>query len=247
MPCALPPQPDDGELLAYLDGEDRPEIEAHLRACRHCLDRARELAAYNDRLVARLYRFMCPSSLDLGEYVLGMLSAGGADGIEGHLRECPRCQAEVAQLRTYLADVEPDIAHGVSRGALDVIRSLVARLVSGPRGSMGTGAPSLVPALAGIRGEGEGLCVYRADEVQIALEVHEDADRPDRWILFGLVMGTETGDMTARLVRDGQEVAASEMTDLGNFDLSDLSSGSYCLTLEKPGLTIKIPTLEIRQ
>ncbi len=109
MTCVSPPQPAEGDLLAYLDGEADDQVIAHLERCPHCRERARCLAHLQDRLMAQLYRFDCPSPEALGEYYLGVLSGDEAATVAWHLAECPRCAGEMAQLEGYLADLAPDL------------------------------------------------------------------------------------------------------------------------------------------
>ena len=85
------PELEDGQLLAYLDGEAEPEIVAHVAQCEACGRRARELARLQDRLAAGLYRHDCPATTDLGEYQMGLLPQAQAVIIGQHVEDCPHC------------------------------------------------------------------------------------------------------------------------------------------------------------
>ena len=44
----------------------------------------------------------CPSPEAIVRYVLGELDDHRADGVDSHLRDCPRCRAEIQALRLAL-------------------------------------------------------------------------------------------------------------------------------------------------
>lgn len=245
MPCMQPPEPDDADLLAFLDGEDRPEVEAHLRVCPHCRDRSRELAALDGRLAQHLFRAVCPTSLQLGEYVLETADREVARSIRQHLKACPHCQAEVAQLRAYLLDLEPEIEGMAAEGVVGRVRRLVAQWVSGPRDPLGSGLPSLTPAMAGVRGEGSPPLVFRAAEFQIALESHQERERQDLRCLYGLLTGADTAGLAVSLWQNEQRVVRDEIDDLGGFALSGLLSGAYRLVIDGPDIEIEVPRIEV--
>ena len=74
MNCISPPELEDWQLFKYLDGEIDGEISHHLEICQFCRDKKDSLALFQERLKSRL---TCPSSMELGEYELNMLSKGG--------------------------------------------------------------------------------------------------------------------------------------------------------------------------
>src|SRR5512143_2560935 len=103
------------------------------------------MADFEDRLRARLYRANCPSSLELGEYHLNLVSPSRKLVIAQHLRTFPHCTREVAQLEDFLRILAPDREEGLFGPA----RVIIARLV-GPAGQ-----PAFAPAVAALRGEGK--------------------------------------------------------------------------------------------
>jgi anti-sigma factor RsiW len=48
----------------------------------------------------------CPHGAETGAYVLGALAGDEREAFDGHLRTCPTCRAEVAELRE-VADALP--------------------------------------------------------------------------------------------------------------------------------------------
>ncbi len=106
--CIIPPELDDRQLLAYLDGKADKETVSHLQRCVYCRQKAEKLDRFQKDLTARLYRHTCPSPMELGEYHLRLLPPSQMLVIAQHLRECPQCTREVAQLGSFLGDPSPN-------------------------------------------------------------------------------------------------------------------------------------------
>lgn len=248
MACASPPEPGDRELLMYIDGEAGQQVVAHLERCPHCREKARRLARLQGRLTARLYRLTCPSPMELGEYHLGVLPRDRAAAVARHLAECPHCSREVARLKGYLVELAPDLEPSPLEWVKERVRVLVARLIGGgPEGGLlrRMKQAAMAPAYAGIRGGEEGPYLYEADDVQIAIEIQDDAERQDRKALLGLVTEIDTRELKAHLWQAEQLVTTVSVDDLGNFVVSNLVSGSYELILSGPEVEIHIQALEI--
>lgn len=241
MTCIAPPQLDDRELLAYLDGEASRQVQTHLASCPHCRGRAQQLARVHDRLAALLYRAVCPSPLEVGEYHLGLLAADQALALDQHLAECPHCRRELQQLEGYVAALAPD----VELSPLERIKVLVARLVSAPEGQPRPGVPAPALAAAGLRGETESLLLYQTDGIHISLGFQDDARGQGRLVLLGLVTGADTTGMEAHLWQSEQLVATVPVDQLGNLSVSNLIPGSYRLVLRGPEIEVQIAKLEI--
>lgn len=243
MTCISPPPLDDRTLLAHMDGEGEPDMAAHLARCPHCRDRARSLARLHNRLTTCLYRAVCPSPVALGEYHLDLLPGGEAQAVTQHLGECPHCKREIAQLEDYLAGLAPTLKTGLLEKAKGQVRVLIARLASElEAGQMGQ--PALAPAYAGLRGAEEAR-IYQADDVQVAVEVQDDAERPGRKVLLGLVIGAEPGELEAHLWQAGEQIAVVPLDELGNFVIPELAPGGYELILSGPAVEIHIQDLDV--
>lgn len=207
-----------------------------------CSEGARSLARVKDDMTAQLYRITCPDPIELGEYHLGVLSLERTKAIAEHLAECPHCRREVAQLVEYLAELEPSLRLDPLDQVVGRIRVLVARLVSG--GPPGQPAPS--PAFASLRGEEQEPLTYEAGEVQVIIDLQEDAERPDRRTILGLVIGLDAPqELKAHLWAAEQRLATVPVDELGNFVLPNVPCGSYELMLSRPEIDIHIQDLEI--
>lgn len=246
MPCEFPPELDDRSLLAYLDGEADRQVVAHLERCPHCRDRATRLAQLQSRLTAELYRLACPSTVELGEYHLGVLLPEQAEAVAHHVAECPHCSRELAQLEDYLAELAPALEPGPLERAREQIRVLIARLLDRNSGTRPFGQPAMVPAYAGLRGDEEEPLIFQAEDVQVVIQIQQDAERPERKTILGLVVGLgENRELEAHLWQAGQRVTVAAVDELGNFVMSDVVSGSYELILSGPEMEIHVQALEI--
>jgi hypothetical protein len=194
------------------------------------------MAKLEKQLINALYRAFCPDTLELGEYQLGLLSSQRAEQIQHHLAECPHCQSELTQLKSFLEEVGPDLETSLA----DRIRLWIAERIS-PGNTSG-----YERALAfGLRGQVSGVHFYHAGEAQITLEIQQDPGAPGRMTLVGLILGDEAAELQAHLWRAHQAVATASVDELGNFTLSNLEPGGYELFLSGPNVEIQIKDLEI--
>ncbi|MBV9171805.1 MAG: zf-HC2 domain-containing protein [Chloroflexi bacterium] len=99
----LSTHPDPTELIAHIDGEAAPEVAAHVRHCADCTREAEGLSHTARQLLSKLYRFDCPDSMSLGEYVLDVLDPNRRRRVAAHIVECEECAGELQTLREYLA------------------------------------------------------------------------------------------------------------------------------------------------
>jgi anti-sigma factor ChrR (cupin superfamily) len=239
MNCSLSPQPADAELLAYLDGDNT--LAEHIAHCPACRARVQALAAAEQQLQQHLYRVDCPSAQTLGEYVLSMIDRSQRKSIRAHLAICPACRDEVEVLQTYLQALAP----APEPGLRDQVRELVARLIQGGQGTM-TGVGGLQPAMAGIRGADAGPMIYEADDYQLAIEYHEDPEKPGRRVLYGLLIGDEDPSaFEVQLWREEELVAHAAVDASGNFSIEGLQPGDYDMKLIRPSLSIRLDDLTI--
>ncbi len=174
--------------------------------------------------------------MELGDYHLGLLVPAQTMTVAQHLRECPHCTREVAQLRDFLRALAPE------PGPLEQMKVIIARLVGG-RGA--DWQPGLAPAFAGLRGEQEEPYIYQADHAQIVIEVQDDTEQPNLKVVLGLVTGLDAQGLTVQLWQAGQRLTTTAVDEAGNFVIPHLAPGRYDLTLNGPEVEIRFPTLEV--
>ena len=210
-----------------------------------------ELDAIEALLTSRLYRFDCPTAMELGEYHLDLVDRSRRREIGQHLMLCPRCAAEYASLKAFMAqpDVEPAATARApqSPNFVEKIKWLVADLIQPPSAGLLGG---LAPAYRG-GGAGGQLRNFRAGDYEINLEVQDDADQPGRKLVVGLLLGAELPyGVTAGLQIPGtaEPSAPVEVDELGNFILAGVAPGVYDLLISDYNhvLNIRIPGFDVR-
>lgn len=241
MPCEMPPELDDVQLLAALDGEADAQVAEHLEGCRYCRSRAARLARLQGQLTARLYRLDCPRPEELGEYQMGLLEADRAATIRQHLDGCPLCQREMAEWQRFEQALAPDLKFSPR----ERIQIWIGRLVESVGKATAPGLPALAPAYAPVRGEAVAPRVYEAGDARVALEVEPDLQDPTRRALLGLVTGVPFSELSAHLWQAGEEVAAAPVDELGNFEIAGLAPAHYDLILAGPEFEIHIQDLDV--
>ena len=231
MKCITSPALDDTQIISYVEGEADNDIVAHIKKCPYCAERARQLTLLQHRMRARLYRSTCPSSMELGEYQLGLMPAAQVLVVSQHVRGCPHCRREIAGLEEFLAesDVQP--------GLFQTAKVLFARLVD-------SGA---APAFGALRGESKGPLMFEADGIVITLDVQPGsnsyasilgqlaADDQDEW----------TGAKVELMQTDSPQLTAS-MDDLGAFRFEAVLPVTTRLMITSTnGIAIETPEFDL--
>jgi hypothetical protein len=191
MSCSDPPPLSDETINAALDGDTAPEVLGHLQHCAHCADRLEEARQFETSLRGHLARWDCPPAEQLGDYHLGLVPQAQQRVIAAHLEVCPRCSAEIEDLRVFLTEAQPAQLHAQEQvlpappAGPRRLRALVAQLL--PR------APGF--QLAGLRGAGDGPLIAQSSAATIVLEpqkidpqairltgqIADEAGDQDRW------------------------------------------------------------------
>lgn len=235
--CVSPPELNEGQLLAYLDHpEANQEVLLHLTQCSYCHQKAETLERFQKTLSAQLYRIDCPSSQELGEYHLRMLPASQMLVIRQHVRECPHCAGEVAELESFLGDQTPRPEDSL----LERANVLVARLVAG-------GELTFTPAAPALRGEAKGPMTFAAEGIIIVLDIQPTAEGKAN--ILGQVAADHQDDWTGALVelrRDSLLQISTTVDDLGAFQCEGVMPGQQELRIfPKIGSVVVISNFEV--
>lgn len=218
MKCITSPALDDTQIMSYVEGEADDSIVAHMRECAYCSERAKQWTLLQNDLRKRLYRVECPTSMELGDYHLGLLAAPQALIVAQHVRGCPPCRREVAELEDFIK--EPVI----NESLLGTARRLVAQLVGGETG--------LMPSGVALRGEVKGPLTLEADGMVIILDIQPAdngmvnilgqlaADDQDRWT-----------DARVEFHQGGTLELSTTVDDLGAFQAEGIIAGSQELQI----------------
>src|SRR5262245_2083178 len=237
MKCITSPALEDTKIMSYLEGEAEESVIAHIKACSFCSEKAEQWTLLQNGLRKQLYRVTCPTQMELGDYHLGLLPDARKLIVAQHVRECPLCRREVAELEKFLTELNPE------PGFLEPIKALIASLVSGP--GVDQNHPDLASAFGGLRGEGDEPFIYQADQVRIVIEVQDDVEQIGLKILLGLVTGLESNEFTIQVSQGDNVIATTSVDEIGNFLISHLSPGHYKLVLTGPNMEIHVQSLPV--
>lgn len=228
MECIAPDEINEEQLLAYADGEADKATLQHVQRCQYCAQKAFAYAADQWVLRTLFHRVECPDIHTLSECGQGLQLSDEHSTVERHVRDCPLCTQEIADLRRFL--LEAPVTHPLApaRGQL---KRLVARLT--PPLSPGPSAQG--PALA-FRGAATPADIYQAEDIKVVVGLEADGLRAGRKMLLGFTTreGQPLNSLTGaqvELTRQGETIATEWVDELGNFVFSDLISGEYELIL----------------
>jgi len=98
--------------------------------------------------------------MELGEFELNMLSKGRELVVAQHLRECPYCEREIAQLRDFLGNssLEP------KDNLLEKAKVFFARSIGKQKGPDSPAESLFTPAFPVLRGEGKNPIIIKPDD-----------------------------------------------------------------------------------
>ena len=194
------------------------------------------------KLLAQLYRYQCPSSEQLGEFQLGLLTETTTALVQEHVDGCPHCQAELTSLQSFMADTPlPYGLEGVAEPAKKKsVRVLVAELISGMMPGQAAAAPA-------VRGSGafDGPQMYGTELYQFAIEVNEAPTNPVNRMITGLMLETDPDAAVDRvnLIENGVPFVDAEIDEFGNFVFDQVRPGLYALQIV--GTDVEINLLPI--
>jgi len=225
----------DAQLLTYLAGEATPEIKAIIEGDETYQDRLERLTGLTQGIIARVYRAECPTSQELGDFYLRLVSQKQKSMISKHLKNCPLCIDELDQLRAYL---EP------KQGFLESTKVIIARLVAG-LDQLSTPSELELAPVWDLRGREKSALVFQADEYQIVLMPYLERKHPSRYTLTGLLAGQEKINGDVDLLVDDRYQASSKIDELGNFAFENVEPGEYKIIIDCEEVEIHSPIFSV--
>ena len=207
--------------MAYVDGTADQAVIEHVRRCPACARQARELAALQATLTARLYRASCPKPDQLIAYQRGDLRGNEKLTVAQHLRQCPHCAREMAVLTH---EEEEDVDPG------ERFRTAIEIRV----------APGMERTTAQ---------VHRLCHVKVTVTQRLTRANPGRWDISGQVdlggYGPESIDgTTVQLYRGEALVATITVSPRGQFTFRDLEPADYDLDLVWGGSGVRLEKVQ---
>ena len=151
----------------------------------------------------------------------GIVAAPQVLVIAQHVRECPSCRREVAELEDFMGELAPEVS------LLGAARVLIARLVRGPSTSGQPGESGLFPSGAALRGQAKGPITLEAEGVVIVLDLQQTEE--ETVDILGQVAADDQDQWTEALVelhQDNELQFSTTVDDLGAFRLTGMMPGS---------------------
>lgn len=229
-------RPEAWQLLALIEGDLEEDLANQIRQyLSDNSDWQKEFEAFtelSDQLSRRLRRSAIPTSQELGEYVLGLVSPQRKLEIELYLAKDPDRRQEVDDLNAYLSRLDPltdemEADLDVTQPGSD-LQVFLLSLLDNVMG--GHGMPSM--ASVNVRGGRGEQHIYQAGDVQFIVAVQKDESSPEGRTLSGLVLGLENIETyTVSLFRGDQLIAEVGVDLHGNFAVYSLEAASYRVIL----------------
>jgi anti-sigma factor RsiW len=233
--CIDPAEIQEGDLMAYVDGTAGEAVVRHVHRCPTCARRAKELARLQATLAINLYRHSCPEPDRLIAYRQDELGGNEKLIVIQHLRQCPHCARE-------LADLAREERAGLGERFREAVEVLEAALVT-PQAQV-----------AAVR-DGPGTArpkqqVYRAAEVEIIVSLRPVWGQPGKWDLSGLVhIGGQVpetiGGAKVELYRGEGSIAITMVSARGHFGLTNVDPAEYDLALFWEGRDIRLKGVRV--
>jgi hypothetical protein len=222
----------EGDLLAYLDGVAAPAAALHIAACPRCRADLAALRRLDGLFAAAHVRAACPSPELLLQYQAELLGPTERRPIANHLLSCADCNADLAALAAPFAP-----------GPLEQLANAGARLLRAVL------QPSQQPALA-LRGAAGQSQIFSAGEYQVLIAIGPPAAPGGSAQIEGQISGADellaAGPGEALLWRDGQQLRADAVDELGFFAFDGLGSGDYRVELRLGPQPLIIDGLSVR-
>lgn len=233
----LSPSGEEELLRLALDQEPASaEVTQHLKQCQECQQKLADFRSDANFLESHLFRFECPSGIQLSLYCADLLPVEERTQVAGHLLDCPLCADEAAFTRQFYAELDTPLSPSPPLS----IRRLFAQLVRSQP----------VLALRGVGTPPEWPCQYRAEPLHLSL--HLSRMRNGANSLIGIVQSIDSElfvddfgggkvllyDVSSCPIVEGEHhVPAPEaeplqrvdVDELGNFVLNNVPAGTYTL------------------
>jgi hypothetical protein len=216
MPICIDPEAvQEGDFVAFLEGEANERVRDHLRLCPACSERLTQISQTNRHMFSLLYRASCPTPEVLGQYQMDLLTPAEKLVVAAHMRNCSLCTSELTQFQ---ASGDPLINR-----IMDTIQQAVHILVAVRIDNFQT---------SGVRGESGPQRLYRAGGLDILIGFQPDAPGRKTGTLAGsIVQAEEVTGGNAWLFQDDQEPKCSQVDTSGSFVFEHMAPSETNLAL----------------
>ena len=219
----------DGDLLAYMEGEELPHVADALANSPELKVEFDQLKVIRKKLLSEFGGILRPDPQDLVDVVAGQATPTQRLLVSAYVRRSPQGQAELAALEAEWGQMAPDAAPTQGMWKLPEFLAQPLALV-GVRSQQATGQDSQT--------------YYTADiDVQITLQIPPPED--DRWQVQGYATHNDLPLTDTPISLQALDVLLAETDDMGFFTFTDLAAGHYDLRLELADSVVLIPNITL--
>ncbi len=243
MDCRAPDAIHEDDLVISALDPDALTAEArqHLAECPACAERAAEYQTFTRTLSNRLYRWDCPTTLEISDYASGLLTGKRKREITAHLKHCPYCTEEVEMSREFLAQTSQEPARP------RLIAQLLPRRIT-------------EAAQSGLRGSADEMgwpLEYHIDDITLSLDRTTLSVGGTDSMLLGILLSADVARVKAlegvevRLLVSGASdrapLAVDRIDDAASFAFSSVPMGRYDLLIALPEGDLVIQGIELSE
>lgn len=243
MDCRAPDAIHEDDLvISALDPDAlTAEVRQHLAECPACAERAAEYQSLTRTLSSRLYRWDCPTTLEISDYAAGSLTAKRRRAISAHLKRCPPCTEELEMSKEFLAPTPRETAIS---GA--VTRPFPSRIFEAAQVSLRGSTEETIWPLE-----------YHIDDITLSLDRTTLSVGSMDSMLLGILLSTDVPRLKAlegvevRLLISGvpdiAPLAVERIDDAASFAFSTVPVGRYDLLIALPEGDLVIQGIELSE
>ena len=216
--CIEPGLIKEGDLIAYVDRDADARIRAHIDRCPACKRRVAELRETSLALLTVMYRATCPSGKALVEHHQGLLSAAETLRVAAHVRSCPHCSRELAEIPKEQDSLVTMVLTTIQKAA----RVIEASLTIHPQSR-----------LADVRGADRiEQRSYHADDLDVVIDFQLVEGGQEGAIVGAVVQAEAVTGGRAWLFQDGEKPTSTPVDELGSFVFEGVVPGKHDVALE---------------
>lgn len=256
--CTDPMALNDEELLAYVfdEGTLNEGRRQHLEQCLLCQQRLADYRQTNNVLLSTLYRAQCPTGMQIARYCANALPVDQIFHIDEHLRACPLCRVEVADIKREDANFVPHPERqSLPQAALQTLRRLIAQPVTQSLGMAVREDPitSSWPWQYQAEGFEISFQLLRTNDNQLKLigffsDATLDQLKELQGTIVDLYKAPDAPSTAEALSTEAiqQPLLSATVDDLGNFDFTPVQLGVYSIIIHLSTVEIVIEGLNVK-
>lgn len=218
--CMDPTSIGEGDLIAYVEGKAGEEIADHVNRCAACAGKVTKIRETCHALFTLAYRADCPAPEVLGQYQMKLLSSAEELRVAAHVRTCPHCTREMAEL----GEEEDSLTQMILRTLQGAVQIVETSLMLPSRGQ---------PVRTGTAIGEQATFRFHSDDADMIVGFEPSGSGGRRGELRGTIAKPEiVPGSRAWLFREGDRPISTPVDALGTFVFDMITPGEYDLALE---------------